>query len=261
MNYGTISVKEENGIVWLTLNRPGRLNAINLEMSEELHDISESFSGDMRAIALTGSGNAFCSGADVGEFQNAIQADDDSIIKKMVSNFHDFIFKILDIPLPVIAGVNGVGAGAGFSLALACDQIVMEEEATFVHAYTTLGATPDGASTWILPKLVGLHKAKEIIFQSKSISAREAKELGLVYKVAGEEDFEKIFRKTVEGFKSKPTLALGKAKKLITIGQAKDVKQHLVEEKRRWSDIFPTKDFREGANAFINEREPNFEGK
>lgn len=261
MAYETLLLERENGVGTIRLNRPESYNALNMRMGEELLDAVHALDEDagVRAVLVTGKGSAFCAGGDVKEF--AEHGDKIGIhLKRLTTFLHGAISRLARMPKPVVAAVNGVAAGAGMSLAMACDLTVAAESARFTMAYSRIGATPDGSSTYFLPRLVGLKRAMELTFTNRVLSAREAEAWGLVSRVVPDADFGKAIRDLAGELAAGPTLALGRAKRLYYLSEGETLETQMENEAQYIAASGRTADFREGIKAFAEKRKPAFGG-
>ena len=258
---------EGGGVAAITLNRPEARNALSPEMMDDLADALErSGNTGVRAVLITGSGGAFCAGADVRGFTQALEkgpAEISAHLEDQAGKLHrQVILKIRQLPKPVIAAVDGVAAGAGVGLALACDLRIASESARFVLAYSNIGATADGGSTYFLPRLVGPGRTMELYLLNEPVGAQRALELGLVNRVVAAEDLQEESKELARRLASGPTAAYGRAKALIDrLGPSKRLESQLDEETKAIAEITQTHDFQEGIRAFVEKRPPQFQGR
>nr|WP_295970904.1 enoyl-CoA hydratase [uncultured Bacillus sp.] len=252
--------KRENGIILITLNRPNAANALSTAMLEELSSILESckFDPDVRCVVITGAGNrVFCAGADLKE-----RAGMDALtVKRTVSLIRHTINQIEDLPLPVIAAVNGSALGGGLELALACDIRIAVEEAVFGLTETSLGIIPGAGGTQRMPRLIGKGRAKEMIFTARKIDSWEAKEIGLVEYITGPEALlDKTFELARQIVRNAP-IALAQAKFAIDKGYDVELHTGLLMEQNAYDVTIPTQDRLEGLRAFKEKRTPVYKGE
>lgn len=261
MSYKTIILNIENGTATLTLNRPENYNALSLELAGELLEavLECDEKSSVKVIIITGAGKAFCAGGDVKEFyQNLDHAS--TYLKRLTGQLHKSIAKICRMPKPVIAAVNGVAAGGGFSLTLACDFTVGCESAKFVPAYSEIAATPDLGMTYFLPRLVGGKKAFELAFLKKLLTAQEAKEWGLVNQVMPDDELMTAVSRLAEKLVDSSSLAMGATKKLFQLSLSQTLESQMENETEFIARAGATDDFKEGVAAFTERRKPKFRG-
>lgn len=262
-----IKFEKRDNLGLITLNRPEARNALNSSMVEELgRAIRSCDSPEVRAVLLSGTGGAFCAGGDVKDFVEQFQHGGAESLSSHVRNLADTLHKDVILGLrrlakPVVASINGVAAGAGFSLMLACDIRIASKDARFLMAYANIGATADGGSTYLLPRLVGDAKAMELYLASQPMSAEVALEKGLVSQVCPAQELEQHALETVHRLAQGPTSAYGRFKALIDQSWHTDLETHLDAETGAISEISLTHDFQEGTRAFIEKRQPRFTGQ
>jgi 2-(1,2-epoxy-1,2-dihydrophenyl)acetyl-CoA isomerase len=263
MTYQTIQSEMRDHVCVLTLNRPDRLNALTVEVATELHQaIKESAKNGARAIVLTGAGRAFCAGGDIREMQEiaAREGRVDAFFDEPLRVLNELVMLIRNTPLPIIAAVNGVASGGGCNLALACDLVVAVEGAKFNQAFIKIGLTPDIGGTFILPRLIGLKRAAELMFTGDMISAREAYEMGMINHVVVEVELMSHVMEMATKLASAPTAAIGRIKRLLETSAVNDYGSQLDVERRTQIESGKTKDFAEGVTAFLEKRPPKFTG-
>lgn len=253
----TLTVARDGGVVEVTLNRPERRNAINEAMWSELLDVFRQVADntDDRVLVLTGAGGAFCSGADLGERGRTVH---ELVWMRHVA---DVALALHRLPKPTVAKVDGVAAGAGCNLALGCDLIVASERARFSEIFARRGLTIDFGGSWLLPRLVGLHKAKELAFFADILSAEEAERLGLVNRVVPAAELDGFVQEWAARLAAGPPLALSMTKTLLNSGSMTSMDAALENEARCQSVNSTTADTREALMAFMEKREPHFEGR
>jgi 2-(1,2-epoxy-1,2-dihydrophenyl)acetyl-CoA isomerase len=257
-------VVTEGPVTRITLNRPDKLNALTHRMSDELGRafIQAGDDADVRAIVLTGAGRGFCAGQDLSEFESAYRAGERPDIRRhLEASYHRLIPQIVGMPKPVVAAVNGVAAGAGVSLAVACDVRLASEEARFLQAFVKIGLIPDSGGTWLLPRVIGYAKALELSISGDPIDARRALEIGLVNTVVPAERFEA----EVEGYAARmaalPTAAIAATKELLGNAPRVELDEALRGEAEAQGRMGQTEDHLEGVMAFAEKREPRFRGR
>ena len=254
--------EQQGAIGTLTFNRPNVFNAMNDEMILSLRDLTASMlsSTTLRVLIIKGAGKAFVAGGDVGLFyqRRDVIADE---VKPMGDALHAGIINLRNLPFPVIAQIHGAVAGAGLSVALACDFAIAAEGAQFSTAYAKIGLSPDGGSTFFLPRIVGMRKATELVMLSDTLTAVQAGELGLVNRVVPADQLEAEVQKLAARLATGATQAFARAKRLITQSFTTPIQQHLDDEIAYFSECARTADFKEGVTAFVEKRKPDFKGK
>ena len=256
--YQTIFYEVKNKVAWITLNRADKLNAFTEEMNKEVMNALKSAQRDelVRSIVITGTGRAFCSGQDLGDVSENI--DHAEFLR---NRYNPMIEKIASIEKPIIAAVNGVAAGAGMSLALACDFRIASEKASFIEAFIHIGLIPDSGSLYYLPRIVGHAKAVELTILGEKINAYEAKELGLVTKVVSFEDWEKETAEFAERLANLPTKAVGLIKRYLHESSTSTLSEMLEKEAFGQRTAGMTEDHKESVVAFKEKRKPEFKGR
>ncbi len=258
----TILFEQQGAIGMLTFNRSAVFNAMNPELIVALRDVTASLmtSTSLRALIVKGAGKAFLAGGDVGLFHQRIDVIADEI-KPMGDALHAGILNIRKLPFPVIAQIHGAVAGAGLSVALACDFAIAGDDARFSTAYARIGASPDGGSTFFLPRIVGMRKATELVMLSDSIDAAEAYKIGLINRAVAADQLANEVQRLAERLAAGPTQAYARAKRLISQAFDTPIQQHLDDEIACFSECARTADFREGVTAFVEKRGPVFTGR
>jgi 2-(1,2-epoxy-1,2-dihydrophenyl)acetyl-CoA isomerase len=259
--YETILYDVQDNVVLITLNRPDRRNAMNRELNRDLLAGFERAAGDdeVRAVVVTGAGRGFCAGADLAMFQPQPTAD--QIYEIIISSYQPMMETITSMKKPVIAAVNGVAAGAGASLALACDLRVMAHDASIMMAFSNIALVPDAGATWLLTRLVGYSRAYEIAAEGNRIPAERCLELGLTNKVVPAAQLDSISLAWAGKLAERPTLALGLTKQAMQHAHLHDLASTIEYEARLQKQTIPSYDFKEGVMAFMQKREPKFQGK
>ena len=257
----SIQLKIEHNIAYITLNRPEVFNSFNREMALQLQDVLDNCetNDEVRAIVLTGNGKAFCAGQDLKEVTSPEL--NPGFKKILEEHYNPIILKIRHIEKPVIAAVNGVAAGAGANIALACDVVLVHEKASFIQAFSLIGLIPDSGGTFFLPRLIGFQKASALAMLGEKIPAQEAEKLGMVYKVIPESEFEKEVQKIAVKLANMPTKALGFIKQLFNQSLTNNLESQLDLESKLQIEAAQTDDYAEGVSAFIDKRKPIFKGK
>lgn len=244
----------------ILLHRPEKFNSFIRPMSLELQQALDQCAADknVRCILLTAEGKAFCAGQDLSE---AIDPNGPGIERIVEEHYNPIIEKIRNIEKPVVCGVNGVAAGAGASLSLACDIILAARSASFTQAFSKIGLIPDSGGTFILPRIVGYHRAAALMFLSEKISAEEARELGMVWKVYDDAEFEAKVMELCQQLAAMPTRGIGLTKRLLNEGITNDLSTQLKREGAVQVEAASTADHKEGIQAFLEKRAPVFKGE
>ncbi|MGH9029425.1 MAG: enoyl-CoA hydratase [Acidimicrobiales bacterium] len=258
----TILVKRDEGVVSVTLNRPERKNAANGLMWKELNEVfTEVAHGrDDRVLVITGAGGAFCSGADIADPSGVSGDPQDPHLVRM-RFLGEVMLALHEVPKPTVAKVRGIAAGAGLSLALGCDLVVASDNARFSEIFAKRGLSVDGGSSWLLPRLIGLHKAKELAYFADIVSAREAESLGLVNRVVPDDELDSFVDDWARRLAQGPPVAVSMTKKLLNDGLNLTMAQALENEARSQTVNFFTEDTAEAMRAFAEKREPRFKGR
>lgn len=257
-----VLLERQGGVATLTLNRPHAFNALTLDLGRELFhavlDVDED--PETRCVVLTGAGKAFCGGGDVKDFAEHIGRIG-VLVKELTTYIHGIVSRLARSPKPVITAVNGVAAGGGLSLALCGDLVVAAESARFTMAYSRIAATPDGSSTYFLPRLVGLRRAMELYLTNRVLTAHEALEWGLVTRVVGDAELPGAVRALAAELAAGPTRAFGRAKTLFHQSTTESLETQMELEAQAIAACGHTDDFREGVTAFAAKRAPVFNGR
>ena len=254
LSFRKIIVEKEDGVAKITLNRPEVLNALDGETINELKTAIKDVGRDkgVRAVVITGAGRGFCSGVDLAPSASVVEG---------LTEIHEIIKGITTMEKPVIALINGTAVGGGLDLAMACDIRIASEKAKLSEIFVKRGLLPDMGGTYFLPRLVGLGKAKELIFTGEIIDAKEAERIGLVNKVVPHEELNSTGMELARKLAKGPTLAIGKAKIAINREMELNLDSALKDAIEAGSFIFGTEDALEGIMAFVEKREPKFKGK
>jgi len=257
------SIQKEinNGVATLTLNRPEVFNSFNREMALAFQNELDVCENDtsVRAIVITGSGRAFCAGQDLKEVTTP---DLNPGFKKILEEHYNPIIKrIRAIKKPIIAAVNGVAAGAGANIALACDIVIAHEKVSFIQAFSKIGLVPDSAGTFFLPRLIGFGKASALMMLGDKVSATDAEKIGMIYKVTTLEDFQTEIDKIGVTLAQMPTKALGMTKQLLNASMSNELEDQLALESKLQIEAASSEDYAEGVAAFVEKRKPNFKGQ
>ncbi len=261
MSNNSILLKIENNIAFITLNRPEVFNSFNRDMALSLQSILDDCESNntVRAIVLTGNGKAFCAGQDLKEVTSPEL--NPGFKKILEEHYNPIITRIRNIEKPIIGAINGVAAGAGANIALACDVVVAHEKVSFIQAFSLIGLIPDSAGTFFLPRLIGFQKASALAMLGDKIPADEAERLGMIYKLIPLETFEDEVNKLAYKMANMPTKALGLIKKSLNQSLTNNLDQQLALESKYQIEAAGTEDYAEGVAAFIEKRKPEFKGK
>lgn len=258
----SVLVERDGAIVVLTLNRPDVLNALDLELSEGLRTALRAAEADssIRCVVLRGAGRAFMAGGDVRGFHREI-GHIDQVAGDLIDSFHEAVEVVVRMPKPVVASLRGAVAGAGLSLALAADLAVAADDAVFTLAYANIGISPDGGSTWSLPRTVGRRRAMELAMLADRFDAAKALELGIVNRVVPADRLDAETVALAQRLAAGPTRAYASTKMLISGSFDRTLPGQLDLERERFVDGTATRDFREGVSAFVEKRKPEFKGE
>ena len=248
------------GVGKITLNRAEKYHSFVREMAFQLQEILDKCKEDnnVRAILITAEGKAFCAGQDLGE---ATDPNGPELSKIVQEHYNPIIRKIRGIEKPVVAAVNGVAAGAGASIAICCDIVVATESASFIQAFSKIGLIPDSAATFFLPRLVGMQRAAALMMTADPVSATQAVEMGMIYKVYSDDTFVEKSWKLVSKLAKMPTKGLGLTKRLLNASYSNNLEQQLQMEDKYQTIAGKTADFNEGVQSFLEKRKPNFKGE
>jgi 2-(1,2-epoxy-1,2-dihydrophenyl)acetyl-CoA isomerase len=259
--YETVLYDVQDKVARITLNRPDRRNAMNAELNHAMFAALQWSQEDpqVRALLITGAGKGFCSGADLTIFQERPSAD--LVYDNVVNGLGPVMTTIVNMPKPVIAAVNGVAAGAGAALALACDLRVMAHDASLLMAFTNIGLVPDAGTSWFLARQIGFSRAFEFTAAGDSIPAGQCLELGLANKVVPAADLMDISLALAFKMAGRPTLAVGMAKQALRFAQMNDLQSTIETEAHMQQKAYQSADFVEGVTAFMQKRRPEFKGQ
>ena len=260
--YETLNYDVEDGIATICLDRADSANAMNPLMAKELNQVSLDVSQDesVRSVVLTSTGRMFCAGGDLSDFASAKEGAG-RLMMEMAADLHLGLSRLSRNPAPVIAAVNGTAAGAGFSLVMACDLVIASEDSVFTMAYTNAGLSPDGSSTYFMPRRIGDRRTRELMLTNRVLSAEEALDWGIMNKVVTKDELSSETMKLAEKISRGPSLAYEKVKSLLDSSFNQSLETQMELETRAISEMVMTEDGQEGINAFLEKRSPTFKGK
>ena len=262
MSYQNILLDISAGIARLTLNRPERLNSFNTAMHAEVREaLGKVASSDARVLVLTGAGRGFCAGQDLGDRAVAPGGAAVDLGESIEKNYKPLVLALRSLPLPVIAAVNGVAAGAGANIALACDLVIAARSASFVQAFSKLGLVPDSGGTWLLPRLIGNARAIGLTLLGDKLPAEQAAQWGLIWRCVEDGVLKSVVDGLASQFAAAPTRGLARTKQAIYEGWGRTLEQQLDVERDYQRELGYTADYAEGVAAFSQKRTPRFTGR
>jgi len=263
MNYDSIQFKVEGGVAVLTLNRPDRLNSFTRAMHLEVRDALARVQADqsVRVLVLTGAGRGFCAGQDLADRAVDPGAPGVDLGASVEEFYAPLVLTLKNLPLPVICAVNGVAAGAGANLALACDIVLAAQSASFIEAFSKLGLIPDTGGTWHLPRLIGPARALGLAMLGEKLSAEKAEAWGLIWRCVPDETLMDEALAMAKHFAAAPTKGLAFTKRAFQASYANTLAQQLQLEADMMRELGNTHDYREGVAAFLAKRAPHFKGE
>ena len=249
-----------NGVYKIILNRPEVFNSFNQSMAFSLQNELDfcASNNEIRVVVISGAGKAFCAGQDLAEATDPNGPELNCIVKE---HYNPIIMKIRNLEKPVIAAVNGVAAGAGANIALACDITIAHEKASFIQAFSKIGLIPDSGGTYFLPRIIGMQKALSLMITGEKISAKEAEELNMIYKCLEADIYETEVYRLAMQLSEMPTKAFGLTKKAINQSYSNSLEDQLKLEEKLQTEAGNTEDFKEGVKAFLEKRKAKFTGK
>lgn len=255
-----ITTEKKDKVTIITLNRADKFNSINREMALGLHAALDEAENDKncRCIVLTGTGKAFCAGQDLAE---AIDPNGPGLKKIVDEHYNPIIMRLRKIEKPIIGAVNGVAAGAGANIALACDIVVATESASFIQAFSKIGLVPDSGGTFFLPRLIGFQRATALMMTGDKVSANDALQIGMIYKVFADDVFTFETLKLAIGLSDMATKGLGYTKRLLNESCYNTYDKQLQFESFMQTEAAATSDYQEGVKSFLEKRKPEFKGE
>ncbi|MDG2465500.1 MAG: enoyl-CoA hydratase-related protein [Crocinitomicaceae bacterium] len=253
-------ISKENGVATLKLNRPEVFNSFNQKMAFDLQKALDDCEKDetVRCIVITGEGKAFCAGQDLAEATDPKGPELNSIVK---DHYNPIILRLRNIEKPIVAAVNGVAAGAGANIALACDIVFATESASFIQAFSKIGLIPDSGGTFMLPRLVGWQKASALMMTGDKVPAAEAAAMNMIYKAIPDSEFDETISHFASKMAQMPTKGLGLTKRALSASLTNNLEEQLAIEGKLQTEAGSTHDFNEGTQAFLEKRLPDFKGK
>jgi 2-(1,2-epoxy-1,2-dihydrophenyl)acetyl-CoA isomerase len=262
MDYQSLTLERKDNVATITLNRPDAFNALNLALGRDLFHASIEVDEDpeVRCVVVTGTGKAFCAGGDVKDFVDNLPRVG-ALVKELTTYLHGAVSRFCRTDKPVVMAVNGVAAGGGLSLALSGDLVVATESARFTMAYSKIAATPDGSSSYFLPRLIGMRRTMELYFTNRVLTAREAFEWGLVTRVVPDTEFKAAVATLAREMAQGPSRAYGGAKRLFHESTWTSLETQMELEAQAIANSGRTEDFRAGVTAFAEKKSPVFRGR
>jgi 2-(1,2-epoxy-1,2-dihydrophenyl)acetyl-CoA isomerase len=263
MSYQTILFEVTDGVARLTLNRPDRLNSFNVQMHGEVRDAFAQLTNDSgaRVLVFTGAGRGFCAGQDLGDRAVAPGGQGVDLGDSIENYYKPLVLALRNLPMPVIGAVNGVAAGAGANIALACDLVIAAKSASFVQAFSKLGLVPDSGGTWFLPRLLGNARAMGLALLGDKLPAEQAAQWGLIWRCVEDADFKTTVDQLATQLAAAPTRGLARTKQAIYESWSHSLEQQLDQERDFQRELGRSQDYAEGVAAFTDKRTPKFTGR
>lgn len=258
MSFKTIELAIADGVATLTFNRPDKLNSFTTEMHAELRTALETLQADasVRCLLITGNGRGFCAGQDLAD--DVARADIGGTVER---DYNPLVLALTTLPMPVVCAVNGIAAGAGANIALACDIVLAARSAAFIQAFCKIGLVPDSGGTWTLPRVVGHARAMALTLLGDKISAEQAENWGMIWKCVDDADLMSEALKLAKHLATQPTKGLAMTKQAIHAAGTNTLDQQLDLERDLQATAAASDDFKEGVNAFLEKRAPMFKGE
>lgn len=263
MTYETILFTTDNGLATITLNRPDRLNSFTVAMHTEVRAAFDAIDADasIRAVLLTGAGRGFCAGQDLGDRAVSAEGAKPDLGASVEAYYNPLIRRIAALPMPIVCAVNGVAAGAGANIALACDIVIAAKSAKFIQSFAHIGLIPDSGGTWILPRLIGQARAMGLALTGEPLMAEAAAEWGMIWKAVDDDDLIAEATALASRLAAGPTRGLAETKKRIRAAWGNALDTELDEERDAMRMLGQSDDYAEGVAAFMEKRKPTFTGR
>lgn len=260
MAYETILFEIDAGVATLTLNRPDRLNSFNTQMHEDVKDAVSHAEAEARCLMITGAGRGFCAGQDLADRSVSADGSTPDLGKSLEVYYNPLIRRITAMAMPVVCAVNGVAAGAGVNIALACDMVIAAQSAKFVQSFSNLGLLPDSGGSWVLPRLIGQARAMGLTLTGTPITAQQAADWGMIWQVVGDDVLMETAEALAAKFAQGPTRGLAATKKFIRTSGQNSLDTQLDLERDTMRELGQSEDYKEGVAAFLEKRPPTFTG-
>jgi 2-(1,2-epoxy-1,2-dihydrophenyl)acetyl-CoA isomerase len=263
MTYQTILFEVSGGVARLTLNRPDRLNSFNVQMHKEVREALSQLThnSEARVLVLTGAGRGFCAGQDLGDRAVAPGGQGVDLGDSIENYYKPLVLALRNLPMPVIGAINGVAAGAGANIALACDLVIAAKSASFVQAFSKLGLVPDSGGTWFLPRLLGNARAMGLALLGEKLPAEQAAQWGLIWRCVEDAELGATVDQLATQLAAAPTRGLARTKQAIYESWSHSLEQQLDQERDFQRELGRTQDYAEGVAAFTEKRTPKFTGR
>lgn len=262
MAYNYIQFELENRTAYITLNRPDKLNSFHADMAREMQEVLDVVSGkkEIRCVVLRAEGRAFSAGQDLKEAVEKSKDEQFELSEIVEHHYNPIILGLRRLEKPVICAVQGTAAGAGANIALACDIVLASRKATFIQSFSSIALVPDSGGTWMLPRLVGMARATAIMMTAEEVSADQAESMGMIYKAVYDQHLASETRKIADKLSQMPTQSMAMIKKALNRSFDNDLESQLSLEAELQTRAGKTNDYREGVNAFLEKRQPNYKG-